>query len=106
MKPIKKEYETDESEPNSNSDGTPAPRVRRATTTEPTRTVIEGIPMAMNIAPEGIDEYVDNVDNIRGVEATMGATINIKEYVVEGHPMVDEITPTIVDGVPFAALGD
>jgi hypothetical protein len=77
------------------------PRVRCAATARATTTVVEAIPLAMKIAPQDVNQHVDNVDNIGRIQATIRATINVEEDIVEGHLVVVEIVPIIVDGVPF-----
>lgn len=106
VKPSDKEYETDETEPGSDSDGTRVRRVPRGAAVEATRTVLEANRVAVNIAPQRVDQHVDTVDNIGENQVTMEAIADVEEDIVEGHPVVVEIRPTIVDGVPFAVWGD
>ena len=106
VKPSDRKYETDESEPDSDSDGTRTRRVPRGAVAQTTRTVVEANRVPVNIAPQHADQHMDPMVNIRGVQVPIEVTADREEGIVEGHPVVVEIRPTTVDGVPFGVRGN
>ncbi len=106
LKPNDREYRTDESEPDSDSDGARGRRAPRRAATQATMMVMEPNQLPVNNAPQRVDEHVEPVDNIIGVQVAMEAVAVAEEDMVEGQPVVVEIIPTIVEGVPFAERGD
>ena len=106
VKPSDREYETDESEPDSDSDGTRTRRAPRGAVAQASRNVAEANCVPLNIAPQHVDQHMDPMVNIRGVQVPIEVTADREEGIVEGHPVVVEIRPTTVDGVPFGMRGN
>ena len=91
VKPSNREYETDESAPDSDSDGARGPRVPRGAAAHATTTVVEGNEVQVNVAPPRVDEEMDPMDNIANPE---------------DHLEVVDLNPTMVVGVPVDLRGD
>ena len=106
VKPSNREYMTDESEPDSDSDGAHGRRMPRRAVAQATGIVVEANQLPVNIAPQRVDQHVDPVDNNIGVQVAMEAIADAEEDMVEGQLVMVEILPTIVEGVPFVERGD